>query len=339
MLKYTADKQWHMKRGLICVFLVILIPMTVAVSSGSGGSADDQTQAEFEKCGGRAIQITSCVLEDSTLATEFTLTDVAVSDIKYKFTAGNSIFTYTEAAQSEELQDVTVTADGTKYTLTLTTEKPIESLRMEDTACSGTSFPVLESIACSERIVFIETTVTDEFECTDLTTIEDRVRCRIQLSEEDYGDLRYMPEECLVMESTAQDACIERYMATQQCWDYPVGEERIGCVKEVLRLGALGDEIAGCQTSLDSQICFDTLNEKAFNLIKFRFYDLEERAETLLDQGYDEDRVVALVVELEKKKQDFNDASTFSERRDIVLDVRDLWAGFVQDVKIYYGVA
>ena len=80
--------------------------------------------------------------------------------------------------------------------------------------------------------------------------------------------------------------------------------------------------------------CISDVREKAFNLIKFRFYDLEERAEKLLEQGrVSQEDVVLLVSKLEEKKVEFNNAATIAQKRAIILEVRQIWREFAGKIK------
>ena len=74
--------------------------------------------------------------------------------------------------------------------------------------------------------------------------------------------------------------------------------------------------------------CFNSLKEKAYTIIKFRFYNLEERAEEYLEEGkVSEEDVVVFVDALEGKKVEFNDAS-LDRKKEIVLEVKTLWQDF-----------
>ncbi len=68
-------------------------------------------------------------------------------------------------------------------------------------------------------------------------------------------------------------------------------------------------------------------------MIKFRFYDLEERAEEMEELGVSEELISEFVTNLEMKKQEFNNAKTKEERKQIILDVRKLWQDFIKDAK------
>lgn len=176
--------------------------------------------------------------------------------------------------------------------------------------------------------------------CGNLVSREERVRCRFNLENEEYArenELSYLPEECRDLTGERKNNCISLYKKTQRCWKFSVGDARIKCVKENLGLvRSHREEKIECR-KIDGEErgkCISNLREKAFDLVKFRFYDLEERAEKLKDKGVaSEDDVVKLVAALEEKKIEFNNASTISEKKKIILDVRQIWKDFVLKIK------
>ena len=175
--------------------------------------------------------------------------------------------------------------------------------------------------------------------CGHLSTVRERVDCRLKLERDELyeeNELLYLPEECRALEGDEQDKCIENYQKTQRCWKFPVGDARINCVKENLKLKTLKEEKESCKnkTGDERKICVNDYKKKAFDLVKFRFYDLEERAEELKEKEIaDEEDVINLVSALEEKKAEFNNTSTIKEKKRIILEVRQLWKDFVRKVK------
>ena len=175
--------------------------------------------------------------------------------------------------------------------------------------------------------------------CGNLASREERVRCRLDLEEEEYAIenyLSYLPEECRDLIGERKNDCINLYKKTQRCWQFPVGESRLQCVRENLNLGrTLSAETRNCDgRGTERAQCISDVREKAFNLIKFRFYDLEERAEKLLEQGrVSQEDVVLLVSKLEEKKVEFNNAATIAQKRAIILEVRQIWREFAGKIK------
>jgi len=175
--------------------------------------------------------------------------------------------------------------------------------------------------------------------CGDMAARADRVRCRLNLEDENYArenELLYLPEECRDLAGEMKNNCINLYKKTQRCWQFPVGETRLGCVRKNLNLGrVLSTEIKTCDgKGTERSQCISDVREKTFSLVKFRLYDLEERAEKLLEEEkVSEDEVVSLVSKLEEKKVEFNNAATIAQKKEIVLQVREIWKEFVKKIK------
>lgn len=147
--------------------------------------------------------------------------------------------------------------------------------------------------------------------------------------------MQYLPEECRTIgDSAVRDQCVELYRKLQVCWEFPVGPDRIGCVKKIIKLGDVATEVTACNRLPKNEIadCSITLRSKVWSLIKFRFYDLEERAEELLERGAPLDAVANFVAAQEAAKERFNLATTKEQRRAIILEVRAAWRQFVQTV-------
>lgn len=177
--------------------------------------------------------------------------------------------------------------------------------------------------------------------CGDLDATKERVKCRLKLSDDAYNEenkLSYLPEECrAITDEEKQNKCIEIYKKTQRCWSFQIGEGRIKCVKENLGLiRSHREEKVECR-KLDGEErgkCISNLKEKSYDLVKFRFYDLEERAEKLKEKGLaNEDDVVELIAALEEKKIEFNNTTTINDKKRIILEVRQLWKDFVLKIK------
>ena len=149
--------------------------------------------------------------------------------------------------------------------------------------------------------------LSQELKCGNLSSRGERVRCRLSLEDEEYArenEILYLPEECRDMVEEKKNNCINLYKKTQRCWQFPVGESRLQCVRENLNLGRIfSTEIKTCDAKgTERAKCISEIREKAFNLIKFRFYDLEERAEKISEEGkVSSEDVVLLVSMLEEK--------------------------------------
>ena len=178
----------------------------------------------------------------------------------------------------------------------------------------------------------------DEIKCTDLKTIKERVSCRIDLEKEEQEEelqLYYLPEECSALSGASRGICIARYKSVQTCWKFPVGAERVSCVKRAIRLETIQEEKEKCNalTGENKSVCVREIKNKNYDLIKWRFYDLEERSEDFMMRGLaDKESVIDFIVKTEGNKIKFNEAGSKEERKNIILDVRDDWKELVKKI-------
>lgn len=177
-------------------------------------------------------------------------------------------------------------------------------------------------------------------QCGNKTELHDRIACRLNLAPEGAAQefkIQYLPEECrAAANKTEKNECIARYKSYAPCWNLPAGEARFACSRQVLNLGqSVADEAKRCQgkTGPDQAACGQNLKEKVLYSIKFRFYDLEQRAEDLARRGADLNAASNLETTIETKKQEFDAAKTQDNLRQIILDVRAAWQDFVGKVK------
>ena len=175
--------------------------------------------------------------------------------------------------------------------------------------------------------------------CANLQSLKERVKCRLEQEEneqEDELELYYLPEECAVLSGATRGICIARYKSVQTCWKFPVGEERVSCAKKAIRLETIQEEKGKCDklTEENRSICAREIKNKNYNLIKWRFYDLEERAEDFMKRGLaSEDAAVDFISKTEQSKIKFNDAKTKEERKNIILSVRNDWKVLAYTIK------
>lgn len=179
-----------------------------------------------------------------------------------------------------------------------------------------------------------------ELQCGNKATLRERIQCRLSLTPAGLTrelEIQYLPEECRTL-TEGRQACIAKYRAWQPCWQETVGTARNGCAMRILSIGSgVVDAVRLCQQKepgTERASCMQKVRESAYDMIKFRFYDLEERAEGLAEEGKADVSIVADFVNLiETKKQEFNRATTKQQRRQIILDVRRGWIEFMQKVK------
>jgi hypothetical protein len=195
--------------------------------------------------------------------------------------------------------------------------------------CPGVNTP---SPATSQRC--------DHLQCGGLPSLHDRIACRLNLAPGGIArelELQYLPEECRVMTNKqTQENCEELYKSYKPCWDIPAGQQRFDCARGVLKLGPdLSAAIATCKSlsGLQQAQCIEQQRKAVFNLIKFRFYDLEQRAEKLGERGASLQAIAVFETFIETKKQAFDQASGHEQRKQIILDVRQAWQNFINEIK------
>ena len=82
------------------------------------------------------------------------------------------------------------------------------------------------------------------------------------------------------------------------------------------------------------RVCQLAVQEKVYDLIKFQFSDLEERAAELLADGVvGLNSTVTTVAAIEEQRAAFNEASSNRERQQIIFAVRRIWQEFVAAAK------
>jgi hypothetical protein len=170
-----------------------------------------------------------------------------------------------------------------------------------------------------------------DLKCSDLPTMKERIACRIKLTTE--NELNYLPEECRVLTGLERAKCINNYKNTIICFNKESDEERVNCARR-----AIGLQVATIQQARDeckgNQTCLNELKEKVFTLVKFRFYNLEYKAQEIMKKyKINESTVVDFIASIENKKQEFNSADSIEKKKQIVLEVISLWKQFIQKVK------
>lgn len=170
--------------------------------------------------------------------------------------------------------------------------------------------------------------------CHNLATIKERVECRLGLSGADLNhelEISYLPEECRAMgRDKDKEECVLLYSSSQKCWKQPIGPKRAECLNQVLEIKDLKKEKESCA----SPSCFGQLKRKAYSLIKFSFYDLEERAEKLYEEGrINREQAADIISKLEEKKIEFNKAAGKQGRKEIINETKKLWNDFMQQLR------
>ncbi len=174
-----------------------------------------------------------------------------------------------------------------------------------------------------------------KYKCSNVDTMRERVKCRLQLKEENEYD--YLPEECRAIVNQSRESCVSNYHKSQDCWKSDKDSERFKCAASAFGLlGTVASQKAACDnlTGQNRSSCILELRDRVDAVVKFRIYNLEEKAQRLKERGIvDLDTVTGLVTALEQQKQNYNDAKTTAEKKDIIRGVQKLWQDFIAKVK------
>lgn len=164
--------------------------------------------------------------------------------------------------------------------------------------------------------------------CSELRTARERIKCRINLPFE--TELNYLPEECRELAGLQRARCVTNYQTVQRCFEFENDVAKVDCAKKNLVLTIVAEEKSKCA---NNTTCIDELKGKVFDLVKFRIYNLEYKAQELKEKGVSEELILDFITAAEQKKVEFNNAQTIAEKKQIVQDVIKLWKDFVKKGK------
>ena len=174
-----------------------------------------------------------------------------------------------------------------------------------------------------------------KYKCSNVDTMRERIKCRLQLKEENEYD--YLPEECRALVNESMESCVSNYKKSQNCWKSDKDSERFKCAASAFGLvGTVASQKAACDnlTGQNRSSCILELRDRVDAVVKFRIYNLEEKAQRMMEKGeVDTDTVTDFVTALEQQKQNYNDAKTISEKKAVVKGVQKLWQDFIAKVK------
>lgn len=235
------------------------------------------------------------------------------------------------------------------------TEAPIvEATKVTETTATVTNTvtedPVLEEVKVDTTVTetavseaeAVRTTAESGSEteaagfCFELEDRKARIECRLgKTAAEVKTELaeNFMPEECGAMnDDHKKELCTERYKSVQPCWAKAHGAKRIACVKKALeidRIAAIDDYCKGGEKA-----CAKNYRWKVYNLITFRFYDAEERAEIWHREGHlSLDETVEFVDLIVDSKIKFYNGETMAEKTVAIEGVQKAWDELVEKVK------
>jgi len=183
-----------------------------------------------------------------------------------------------------------------------------------------------------QETIPIQPAPQEEPKCSHLNTMKDRILCRLEKIKEG-KETEFDPEECRSMPESKKNACRRVYSAANSCWSLKSDKERATCLKQFLQIKSVKEEKEKCLKLKDKTECIEKLKESTFTLIKFKFYNLEEKAEYFLKEGAPLNTVGSFITSIEQKKQEFNQASAIDKKKQIINEVKSLWNEFINQIK------
>ena len=154
--------------------------------------------------------------------------------------------------------------------------------------------------------------------------MKERITCRLNIPDElARQGLTFVPEECRVLNGTDRARCLTNYDWLQRCRHLSADPDRNKCYLAQINVTNIATHRIACGSNLT---CLDDLREKVFGFVKFRIYNLEEKAELLADRELiTEDQAIDFIQILELKKQSFNDAKNVTAKKAVVKEIQTEW--------------
>ncbi len=175
----------------------------------------------------------------------------------------------------------------------------------------------------------------EKYKCSSADIMRERIKCRLQLAEENEYD--YLPEECRAQVNESRGSCVANYRKSQDCWKSDKDSERFKCAASAFGLvGTVAEQKAQCDgmAGQNRSNCILQLRDRVDAVVKFRIYNLEDKAQHLMEKGLvDLETVTGFVTAMEQQKQNYNDAKTIAEKKAIVKGVQKRWQEFIGKVK------
>ncbi len=175
------------------------------------------------------------------------------------------------------------------------------------------------------------TSYNEKFVCSEYNTSKDRIRCRINLAEENEYD--FLPEECKNQTGVLRATCVQSYKKVSKCWDEDSDSKRFECAKKEYVLENVANERAKCEALENHTDCKKELIKKVDTLVKFRIYNLEQKAQKMKEKGANEETVVDFITLLESKKLEYNQQISKEGKKKILDDIRSAWTQFVKQAR------
>ncbi len=261
-----------------------------------------------------------CIKNESGIFSGFDIyNDSSIENLKFNYGLDQKILSYEKNSYSPELKNLSIKKDSNKIVIAIPVNEGIKTFEVIHKKCLGKRY-IYSRVNCTE-FASLSSIDPNALKCGGLLDLKDRVRCRVNLEKEKNEYENFFPEECRTRKNpTSSTACYNLYRTVSPCWAYPSFNERYSCLKEKV-------EIDKAQNKQEK-------NERLLTLIKLRFYNLEEQAEMLEEKNLlNKEDIIDFVVQIELKKQAFNQAKTKEEMKQIIQDVRNLWTSLMKTRK------
>lgn len=161
--------------------------------------------------------------------------------------------------------------------------------------------------------------------CNDFDALADRIDCRLSRTPEQLEREPYAPEACQWGTADWRSSCQKRFRSMRRCYALPIGDERINCIKNVLRIPRILKPVSNMCDGEHSS-CPDVYRQAVHHLIIERFYDAEVRTM----QWYRQDRLdakstQAFLMILTNAMWDFYEAESTADRKQSIQTVDRAW--------------
>jgi len=327
-------------RAVLAVVTIFISLASYALAAGGGGGGGSSSGLGFDSRDSVYILVNRDYSEKFSLknSTKYGLKIIVDGNVTVSF--GSLSFTLN---QGDNFMDLNGNGKADINFNLISTRGNVANVRIIDAKEQVIVSVKGEKAANREEKVEIEKDEQEEdgkgLKCGNLAALRERISCRLDLEkdeQEEELELYYLPEECRALSGSERGICIASYKSVQACWKFPIGKKRISCVKRTMKLGIIQEEKETCNklAGENRSTCVRELKNKVYNLIKWHFYDLEERAEDLMQRGLiGKDAVVEFISKTEQNKINFNDAKTQEEKRNIISLVKRDWEEFADKVR------
>ena len=214
--KFTSDEALLVKAG------------TYKVKDPKYGNKTVECPGLAFSCTLMKLQLQECRQLQDKIHVRFVLEGIGTSseDLDYQFKQQDSsrLFKRSKTSISSDLEDFKITKHSSG-TFVLETEllSAVETMQVSHPRCVG-QYYVYSKINCSgEESVTVQEQEQNgqKLKCGGYLDIADRVKCRLQLREEQADEYEnFFPEECKARNNSAgQEQCLKVYTAVQECWE------------------------------------------------------------------------------------------------------------------------